>query len=127
LATPTNELSYYISKRVLNQFVNAYSKIGVWIRHIYLTPNIHRWFHPIWVSPLEEIVSKSTLLATRPSRLAPKKCINKSIWLAPGRYPWCTHGRCLPGCQPNWFVYAFFGCESRWPSRKEGWFGHDFF
>jgi hypothetical protein len=29
LATPTNELSYYISKRVLNQFVNAYSKIGV--------------------------------------------------------------------------------------------------
>jgi hypothetical protein len=45
---------------------------------------------------LEEIVSKSTLLATRPSRLAPKKCINKSIWLAPGRYPWCTHGRCPP-------------------------------
>ena len=24
------------------------------------------------------------------------KCINKSIWLAPGRYPWCTHGRCPP-------------------------------
>ena len=23
-----------------------------------------------------------------------QKCINKSIWLAPGRYPWCTHGRC---------------------------------
>jgi hypothetical protein len=45
---------------------------------------------------LEEIVSKSTLLATRPSRLTPKKCINKSIWLAPGRYPWCTHGRCPP-------------------------------
>jgi hypothetical protein len=41
-------------------------------------------------------VSKSTLLATRPSRLAPKKCINKSIWLAPGRYLWCTHGRCPP-------------------------------
>jgi hypothetical protein len=26
----------------------------------------------------------------------PRKCINKSIWLAPGRYPWCTHGRCPP-------------------------------
>ena len=24
------------------------------------------------------------------------KCINKSIWLALGRYPWCTHGRCPP-------------------------------
>ena len=24
------------------------------------------------------------------------KCINKSIWLAPRRYPWCTHGRCPP-------------------------------
>jgi hypothetical protein len=31
---------------------------------------------------LEEIMSKSTFLVTRPSRLAPKKCINKSIWLA---------------------------------------------
>ena len=29
LATPTNELSYYISKRILNQFVNTYSKIDV--------------------------------------------------------------------------------------------------
>jgi hypothetical protein len=26
----------------------------------------------------------------------PRKCINKSIWLAPGRYLWCTHGRCPP-------------------------------
>jgi hypothetical protein len=49
----------------------------------------------------------------------PRKCINKSIWLAPGRYPWCTHGRCPPpGCQANWFVYAFFRCESRWPKLK---------
>jgi len=77
---------------------------------------------------LEEIVSKSTLLATRPSRLAPKKCINKSIWLATGGgAPSMGKPRGPSGCQPNWFVYAFFGCESRWPSCKEGWFGHDFF
>lgn len=29
LATPTNEPSYYISKRILNQFVNLYPKRGV--------------------------------------------------------------------------------------------------
>jgi len=33
-------------------------------------------------------VSKSTLLATRPSRLAPKKCINKSTQKVPVVYPW---------------------------------------
>ena len=38
---------------------------------------------------LEESLSISTGLATRPSRLAPKKCINKSIWLATGGHlPW---------------------------------------
>jgi hypothetical protein len=60
------------------------------------------------VTSLEEIVSKSTLLATRPLWLAPKKCINKSIWLATGGAP--------SGCQPNWFVYAFSWVRS--PQRR---------
>jgi hypothetical protein len=65
---------------------------------------------------LEEIVSKSTLLATRPSRLAPKKCINKSIWLATGGAPSMGTPRVPSGCQPNWFVYAFSWVRS--PKRR---------
>jgi hypothetical protein len=65
---------------------------------------------------LEEIVSKSTLLATRPSRLAPKKCINKSIWLATGGAPSMGTPRVPSGCQPNWFVYAFSWVQS--PQRR---------
>jgi hypothetical protein len=53
------------------------------------------------VVSLEEIVSKSTLLATRPSRLAPKKCINKSIWLAIGGAPSMGTPRVPSGCQRN--------------------------
>ena len=37
-----------------------------------------------------------------------RKCINKSIWLAPGRYPWCTQGRCLPGCQTKLICLCIF-------------------
>ena len=65
---------------------------------------------------LEEIVSKSTLLATRPSRLTPKKCINKSIWLATGGAPSMGTPRVPSGCQPNWFVYAFSWVRS--PQRR---------
>jgi hypothetical protein len=54
------------------------------------------------VSYIEEIVSKSTLLATRPSPLAPKKCINKTSWLATGGgAPSMGTPRVPSGCQPN--------------------------
>ena len=69
-----------------------------------------------WVQALEEIVSKSTLLATRPSRLTPKKCINKSIWLAIGGAPSMGTPRVPSGCQLNWFVYAFSWVRS--PQRR---------
>jgi hypothetical protein len=60
---------------------------------------------------LEEIVSKSTLLATRPSRLAPKKCINKSIWLASrGHLPWVHHGY-LPGANQIDLFMHFLGAS----------------
>jgi hypothetical protein len=68
------------------------------------------------VYTLEEIVSKSTLLATRPSRFAPKKCINKSIWLATGGAPSMGTPRVPSRCQPNWFVYAFSWVRS--PQRR---------
>jgi hypothetical protein len=62
------------------------------------------------VLALEEIVSKSTLLATRPSRLEPKKCINKSIWLATGggHLPWVHHGY-LPGANQIDLFMHFLG------------------
>jgi hypothetical protein len=50
---------------------------------------------------LEESLSISTGLATWPSRLAPKKCINKSIWLATGGAPSMGTTRVPSGCQPN--------------------------
>jgi hypothetical protein len=55
----------------------------------------------IWPTPVEGF----PLWYTRRNRVQinpplwwsyPRKCINKSIWLAPGRYPWCTHRRCPP-------------------------------
>jgi hypothetical protein len=62
---------------------------------------------------LEEIVSKSTLLATRPSRLTPKKCINKSIWLAIGGHlPWVHHGY-LPGVNQIDLFMHFLGYDHR--------------
>ena len=67
---------------------------------------------------LEEIVSKSTLLVTRSSRLAPKKCINKSIWLATGGHlPWVHHGY-LPGANQIDLFMHFPTHESRWPRLK---------
>jgi hypothetical protein len=64
------------------------------------------------VHTLEEIVSKSTLLATRPSRLAPKKCINKSIWLATGGAPSMgTHHGYLPGANQIDLFMHFLGAS----------------
>ena len=58
-------------------------------------------------------MSKSTLLATRPSRLAPKKCINKSIWLATGGHlPW-VHHEYLPGANQIDLFMHFFGYDHR--------------
>ena len=48
---------------------------------------------------LEEILSISTGLVTRPSRLTPKKCINKLIWLATGGAPSMGTPRVPSGCQ----------------------------
>ena len=78
---------------------------------IYICPKGHFWKKKnesltILLS-LEGIVSISAGLATRPLRLAPKKCINKSIWLATGGAPSMGTPRVPSGCQPNWFVYAF--------------------
>ena len=39
------------------------------------------------------------------------KCINKSIWLAPGRYPWCTHGRCPPVANQIDLFMHFWGAS----------------
>ena len=56
-------------------------------------------------------MSKSTLLATRPSQLAPKKCINKSIWLATGGHlPW-VHHRYLPGANQIDLFMHFLGAS----------------
>ena len=67
----------------------------------------------MWAYTLEEIVSKSTLLATRPSRLAPEKCINKSIWLATGGHlPWVHHGY-LPGANQIDLFMHFLGYDHR--------------
>jgi hypothetical protein len=62
---------------------------------------LQRQEHILQLVALEEIVSKSTLLATRPSRLAAKNCINKSIWLATGGAPSMGTPRVPSGCQPN--------------------------
>src|ERR1700738_494005 len=58
---------------------------------------------------LEEILSISTLLSTRPSTLSPKKCINKSIcW-----HPEATRGVPMEGAPPVGnqidFVMPFLG------------------
>ena len=68
---------------------------------------------------LEESLSISTSLATRPSQLAPKKCINKSIWLATGggHLPWVHHGY-LPGANQIDLFMHFPTHESRWPRLK---------
>ena len=67
---------------------------------------------------LEEILSISTGLATRPSRLSPKKCINKSIWLATGGHPpWVHHGY-LPGANKLICLCIFWVHESWWPQLK---------
>jgi hypothetical protein len=55
--------------------------------------------------PLEEIVSKSTLLCS--DRTQENAYTNQFGW-----HPEGTRGVPMEG--------AFFGCESRWPSRKEG-------
>jgi hypothetical protein len=64
----------------------------------------------ISVESLEESLSISTGLATRPSRLTPKKCINKSIWLATGGH--------LPGANKIDLFMHFPTHESRWPRLK---------
>jgi hypothetical protein len=70
----------------------------------------YKFLHYVLLS-LEEIVSKSTFLATRPSRLAPEKCINKSIWLAPGGHlPWVHHGYLLGANQIDLFMH-FLGAS----------------
>ena len=55
--------------------------------------------------------------------LSPKKCINKSIWLAPGGHlPWVHHGY-LPGANQMICLSIF------WVTRRvgQGWFGQNFF
>ena len=70
------------------------------------------------LNTLEENLSISTGLATRPSRLAPKKCINKSIWLATGGHlPWVHHGY-LPGANQIDLFMHFPTHKSRWPRLK---------
>jgi hypothetical protein len=70
-------------------------------------------FQKQWIMSLEEIVSKSTLLATRPLRLAPKKCINKSIWLATGGAPSMGTPRVLPGANQIDLFMHFLGYDHR--------------
>src|ERR1700724_1583712 len=63
------------------------------------------------VLTLEEILSISTGLATRPSRLSPKKCINKSIWLATGGAPSMGTPRVPSGCQQIDLFMHFLGAR----------------
>src|ERR1700738_766900 len=63
------------------------------------------------VLSLEEILSISTGLATRPSRLAPKKCINKSIWLATGGAPSMGTPQVPSGCQQIDLFMHFLGAR----------------
>jgi hypothetical protein len=82
--------------------------------HSFTTPQLHHDQVRYVGVTLEESLSISTGLATRPSRLAPKKCINKSIWLAAGGHlPWVHHGY-LPGANQIDFFMHFLGCEYRW-------------
>src|ERR1700737_3953228 len=60
---------------------------------------------------LEEILSISTGLATRPSSLPPKKCINKSIWLATGGAPSMGTPRVPSGCQQIDLFMHFLGAR----------------
>src|ERR1700737_1696906 len=63
------------------------------------------------LTTLEEILSISTGLATRPSRLSPKKCINKSIWLATGGAPSMGTPRVPSGCQQIDLFMHFLGAR----------------
>src|SRR6202022_4718361 len=63
------------------------------------------------VMSLEEILSISIGLASRPSRLSPKKCINKSIWLATGGAPSMGTPRLPSGCQQIDLFMHFLGAR----------------
>src|SRR6202048_2487964 len=65
----------------------------------------------VQVLALEENLSISTGLATRPSRLSPKKCINKSIWLATGGAPSMGTPRVPSGCQQIDLFMQFLGAR----------------
>src|ERR1700738_3562061 len=65
----------------------------------------------VQVLALEENLSISTGLATRPSRLSPKKCINKSIWLATGGAPSMGTPRVPSGCQQIDLFMHFLGAR----------------
>jgi hypothetical protein len=68
----------------VNTHVTRYIYIYIYIYTSFVTFFIFHNCRNMGMLSLEESLSISTSLATRPSRLAPKKCINKSIWLATG-------------------------------------------
>src|ERR1700738_2546944 len=65
----------------------------------------------VQVLALEENLSISTGLATRPSRLSPKNCINKSICLATGGAPSMGTPRLPSGCQQINLFMHFLGAR----------------
>ena len=101
-----------------NQNCLTTSRIGIW------TANSKNQFPHICILSIYIFIEclhhqkKTCPFQPRPSRLVPKKCINKSIWLATGGHlPWVHHGY-LPGANQIDLFMHFLGYESRWPRLK---------